>query len=90
MHEKHEIHTSSSHPDFPFSSKASAATGHTATQAPQPIQVSLSTVTGIIRVLLYELHKVYHPTILLVNANLSDEFESVQCSLLDLFCHRFR
>lgn len=54
MHEKHEIHVSSSHPDFPFSSKASAATGQTPTQAPQPIQVSLSTVTGIIRVLLYE------------------------------------
>jgi len=44
---KQEMQTSSLHPDFPFSSNESALTGQAPTQAPQPIHVSLSTVTGI-------------------------------------------
>lgn len=48
------MHTLSSQPDLPSSSKESAETGHTPTQAPHPMQVSLSTVTGIMFLLRYD------------------------------------
>ena len=48
VQERQEMHTASSHSDFPFSSRESADTGQTPTHAPHPIHVSLSTVTGIV------------------------------------------
>ena len=48
VQERQEMHTASSHSDFPFSSRERADTGQTPTHAPHPIHVSLSTVTGIV------------------------------------------
>lgn len=41
------IHTDSSQSALPSASNERAPTGHTPTQAPQPMQVSLLIVTGI-------------------------------------------
>lgn len=59
MQEWQSIQEPSSHCDLPSSSSESAVTGQAPTQAPQPMQTSLSTVTGMLFVLL--LIKLYHP-----------------------------
>lgn len=54
MHEWQSIHVASSHCDFPSPSRDRAVTGQTPTQAPHPMQTSLSTVTGMFNFLLLQ------------------------------------
>lgn len=46
-HVRQLMHVASSHSDFPSPSRDKAVTGQAPTQAPHPMQVSLSTVTGM-------------------------------------------